>query len=210
MFRINTLSRNMASVLVRWAWYRLGWIRASLSGVRLGAGARISPKADVRRAHYFGDVTIGADVVIDTGTYVNSGYIDSARIGRWCSIGYGVHVGPTEHRMDVWSTSPLLVPNGSIAAEGDQVNPARSSSAPVIGDDVWIGANVVVLRGVVIGSGAVVGAGAVVTKDVPPYSVVGGVPAKVIRQRFASTSDLENAKKRLQQRISVESSPIND
>ena len=57
-------------------------------------------------------------------------------------------------------------------------------SAPIIGDDVWIGTNVVILPGVHIGQGAIIGAGAVVTKDVPPYACVGGVPAKLLKYRF--------------------------
>lgn len=57
----------------------------------------------------------------------------------------------------------------------------------VIGNDVWIGSNAIVLQGVTIGDGAVVAAGAVVTKDVPSYTVVGGVPAKVIKKRFDSS-----------------------
>jgi len=55
----------------------------------------------------------------------------------------------------------------------------------VVGNDVWIGANVLVVGGVTIGDGAVIAAGAVVTKDVPPYAVVGGVPARIIKYRFS-------------------------
>lgn len=56
---------------------------------------------------------------------------------------------------------------------------------PIIGNDVWIGANAIILQGVTIGDGAIIAAGAVVTKDVPPYAIVGGVPAKVIKYRFS-------------------------
>ena len=69
-------------------------------------------------------------------------------------------------------------------------------AAPKIGHDVWIGANAIISRGVTIGNGAVVAAGAVVTKDVQPYSVVGGVPAKHIKFRFSpeEIEQLENLK----------------
>lgn len=64
-------------------------------------------------------------------------------------------------------------------------SPIRDNKPIKIGNDVWIGANVIILPGVVIGDGAVLAAGAVVTKDVEPYSVVGGVPAKLIKKRFS-------------------------
>lgn len=63
-------------------------------------------------------------------------------------------------------------------------SPLRKNTSVYIGNDVWIGANVCILPGVKIGDGAIVAAGAVVTKDVPPYAIVGGVPAKVIKYRF--------------------------
>lgn len=56
-----------------------------------------------------------------------------------------------------------------------------------IGNDVWIGKNVLIKGGITIGDGAIIGMGSVVTKDVPPYSIVGGVPAKIIRKRFSQT-----------------------
>lgn len=61
----------------------------------------------------------------------------------------------------------------------------------IIGNDVWIGANVTIIAGVKIGDGAIVAAGAVVTKDVPPYAIVGGVPAKIIRYRFTDSQIVE-------------------
>lgn len=63
-------------------------------------------------------------------------------------------------------------------------SPLRNNRPVLIGNDVWIGANVVILPGVKVGDGAILAAGAVITKDVEPYTVVGGVPAKIIRKRF--------------------------
>jgi hypothetical protein len=88
-----------------------------------------------------------------------------------------------EHPLGFLSTSPHLYGAGNLlgapAIWDDFPRP------PTIGSDVWIGSNVTVLQGVTVGHGAVIAAGAVVTKDVPPYAIVGGVPAKVIRYRFA-------------------------
>ena len=66
----------------------------------------------------------------------------------------------------------------------DKLVPWRTTRPVIIGNDVWIGRNAIIMDGVEIGSGAVVASGAIVTKDVPPYAIVGGVPAKVIRYRF--------------------------
>ena len=64
----------------------------------------------------------------------------------------------------------------------------------VIEDDVWCGANVTILKGVTIGHGSIVAAGAVVTKSFPPYSIIGGVPAKLIKMRFTREKAVENDK----------------
>lgn len=71
------------------------------------------------------------------------------------------------------------------AVRDDAFFDRRKQDRAVIGNDVWIGHGVIVLPGVKIGDGAVLAAGAVVTKDVPPYTIVGGVPAKIIRERFS-------------------------
>lgn len=100
-------------------------------------------------------------------------------IGNYCSIAQGVKFLPsTDHAIDRISTYPFK----AMCLTGEQE--ALSKGDIVVEDDVWIGYGATILSGVHIGQGAVVAAGAVVAKDVPPYAIVGGVPAKVIKYRF--------------------------
>ena len=180
---ISNLAFQIASRLHH-AW---GWCRASLQGVRLGRGAIISPRAKVAKASYLGRVEVARDVEIGFGSYVNSGLLDSGYIGCWCSIGYSVQIGPWEHDTQQSSTSPVLMKRLGLEADATYSSAAvvNQPPAPHIGHDVWIGSGVVVLRGVRIGNGAVIAAGSVVTRDVDAYTVVGGVPARYIKMRFA-------------------------
>lgn len=121
-----------------------------------------------------GDHTYGGIKLYSTG---NAGRLN---IGCFCSIGPEVlFVMNNEHKMDTLSTFPFKV---KMLAEGDAE--AISRGGINVGDDVWFGARATILDGVHIGQGAVIAAGAVVTKDVPPYAVVAGCPAKVIKMRF--------------------------
>jgi acetyltransferase-like isoleucine patch superfamily enzyme len=100
-------------------------------------------------------------------------------IGSYCSIAPGVHfLLGGEHQIDGISTFPFKVKCFGHERE------AHSKGDIVIGDDVWICTNAIICSGVKIGQGAVVATGAVVTKDVEPYAIVGGNPAKVIKYRF--------------------------
>lgn len=170
---------NLLGILRECVYYALGNARAGLQGVRVGAGARISPFATVAGAHSIGRATIGRDVVMGEGSYVSSGQVMSGRIGAWCSIGYDVVIGPTEHDPDAATTSPTLARRRGLPPGAAE----REVPPPVIDDEVWIGARVVVLRGVRIGHGAVIAAGAVVNRDVAPGEIWGGVPARFIRRR---------------------------
>ncbi len=100
-------------------------------------------------------------------------------IGSYCSIASGVQfLLGGEHNINTVSTYPFKVMCFGHKRE------AGSKGNIVIKDDVWIGQNAIVCSGVTVGQGAIVAAGAVVTKDVEPYSVVGGNPAKIIKYRF--------------------------
>lgn len=101
--------------------------------------------------------------------------ITSSTIGNYCSIGPFVKIGLGEHNYKNFSTSVLF--------EESSFKQLTKKHC-IIENDVWIGTGAVILRGVRIQTGAVIGANAVVTKDVPPYTIVGGVPAKTIKKRF--------------------------
>lgn len=111
-------------------------------------------------------------------------------IGKYCSLANGVCIGVGNHPYKVLTTHPFTYLDNDIQLYGNmpvaesnrlkRPEPAKT----IIGNDVWIGHNAVVIGGVTVGDGAVIGAGAVVTKDVPPYAIVGGVPAKIIKYRF--------------------------
>lgn len=116
-------------------------------------------------------------------------------IGAFCSINYTASIGSMNHPTDLVSTHPFLYlqNRGFIAKD---ITKYQLNKKVTIGNDVWIGAHAVILPGVKIGNGAIIGAGAVVTKDVPPYAIVGGVPAKVIRYRFSK--EIINAMEEIQ------------
>ena len=140
----------------------------------------------------YGNVKIRNKTKIGSFTYINSGttVFYGTTIGRYCSIGKNNEIGPVDHPLDWLSSSPIQYnikehfPHYSDFCEDfPQVKITRPSST-IIGNDVWIGSLVVIKRGITIGDGAVIASGSVVTRDVPPYAIVGGVPGKVLKYRF--------------------------
>lgn len=134
-------------------------------------------------------INSGSNVVnVSMGRYSYCGYdctIVNAEIGSFCSIAGDVVIGGGEHPLHFVSTSPVFLSHkDSVKAKFASFNylPTKITK---IGSDVWIGSGALIKGGVTIGTGSVVGMGSVVTKDVLPYSIVVGNPARVIKRRFS-------------------------
>lgn len=148
-------------------------IRSVLQGeVSLGQGAVVSG-AGISGAVEIGDYTY----LSGPGIHLLSA-LKPIKIGKFCSIARGVQMQEFNHRTDGLTTSFVRAKLNGGARSID------TKGAIAVGHDVWIGTNAIITSGVNIGTGAIIGAGAVVTHDVPPYAVVVGVPARVVKYRF--------------------------
>ena len=122
------------------------------------------------------NVSVGSNVSLGSNLHILSTRAQVI-MGNYIMFGPGVTIVTGNHRIDVLGKYMYEITDDEKNEDDDQ--------DVIIEDDVWIGANVTILKGVTIGKGSVVAAGAVVTKSCPPYSIVGGVPAKVISNRFS-------------------------
>ncbi len=119
-------------------------------------------------------------------TYVNNNcYIINTSVGSFCSIANHVMIGGGQHPVHFVSSSPVFYSEKNVFKKYFHKARFQEYVHTSIGNDVWIGANAFIRGGVTIGHGAIIGAHAVITKDVEPYSIVVGNPARVIKKRFS-------------------------
>ena len=145
-----------------------------------------------------GDYTMYNDFVKDPREFEKNNVLyhypvnrDRLNIGKFCSIACGAKFlfNSANHSMESLSTYPFPLFFEEWGLDRNDVADAWDNKGDIIiGNDVWIGYEAVILSGVTIGDGAIIGARAVVTRDVPPYTIVGGVPAKAIKKRFSEAT----------------------
>jgi acetyltransferase-like isoleucine patch superfamily enzyme len=111
-----------------------------------------------------------------------------AKVGRFCSIGNETIIGTWSHPTDLVSTYPGFYSGNQHTINVRRDETVKEINPVIIGNDVWIGHRAIIVGGVTVGDGAIIASGAVVTKDVEPYAIVGGVPARVLKKRFSQTT----------------------
>lgn len=165
--------------------YILGFLK-NLFNPAVSFFAKIDNHSTIsRQAKVYGFTQVLNSTINDYSYVCRNSRIVYATIGKFCSISNETVVGMATHTLDHLSTSPIFTESKNATkhswVDTSVVNPYKRVS---VGNDVWIGMRVMIMGGCTIGNGAVIAAGAIVTKDVPPYAIVAGVPAKVIRYRF--------------------------
>ena len=193
---LTKISQQLETPSIRiGSWVDFGDVGAAAlvaAGCVIGKNASVQASAKICvPVHLSPGVQIKNDTKIDKFSFLNWDTIvyPNVHIGSYCSIGRNVHLGLAVHPNDWLSTHtfqynsdwfPQVETYRKITRKKRHLHHAPT----IIGSDVWIGNGALVRSGIRIGHGAIIGAGSVVTKNVPPYSIVGGVPAKLIRSRF--------------------------
>ena len=161
---------------------------------KIGDVIALDPEARIEK---YAQVLVGSVLPLELGafSYGHSVFSTELTIGRYCSLSWDVEVMAGNHPIDWVTTSPvthfpqdirgLSLYLNDIGAKEYRLHRFDLGRVPVnVGHDVWIGAHVIIKRGIKIGHGAVVGAGSVIMHDVPPYAIVAGTPARILRYRF--------------------------
>lgn len=137
--------------------------------IRIESGIKVSNEVQVGSYTFIGEnVVLGPNI---------------GKIGKFCSIGGGTIIGPNNHPINKLSSSAVFY-SKSWGFSKHHLKDLYNSKKVKIKNDVWIGYNAIITGEVTVGNGAIIAAGSVVTKDVPDFAIVGGVPAKIIRFRF--------------------------
>ena len=165
------------------------WLMTKMHGVHAERGAFANRHCRFEKPIALQGNAIVLNTKIGRYSYVaHNSWIANAEIGRFCSIGPKVMIGPGKHPIDRISTSPIFYsPNKQCGESWVDVGSFVENDKTILGSDVWIGAGAIILDGSRIGHGAMIAAGAVVNGEVPPYAICGGIPAKLIRYRFEET-----------------------
>jgi len=166
--------------------------RTRVGNSTLGAHCTLEPEVELFNSTLADHIELqrhasATDTRIDRFSYVGRrAYLNLVSVGAFSSIGPAVLAGLGDHPSDLGSTSPAMYSTrGQCGGSFASVDCFPERRPIVIGNDVWIGARAFIRDGVSIGDGAIVAAGAIVTRDVPPYAIVGGTPAKLIRFRYS-------------------------
>lgn len=159
-------------------WYHAQWLHGKVHSSSVSLQNHIGKHCRIGKHSFVGHSSMG-DYSYCSGFNI----IVNTQIGKFCSIGSFVSICTGKHPSTVFvSTSPVFYSKSANSFADKEY--FKESGAVHIGHDVWIGSNVVIIDDVNIGTGAIIAAGSIVTKDVPPYAIYGGVPARLIKMRF--------------------------
>lgn len=173
-------------------------------GFKLGLHARIDAETIIGNNVEIGDFAIvsktiledyagiGRNSTVEKSYFARHSYIgynaivENTEVGKFSSLSWNTTISAAHHPKEYLSQHEFLYEKRHGIVKKELYDPHHKKV--VIGNDVWIGANAIVMPGITISDGAIVGAGAVVTKDVPAYAIVAGIPAKIIKYRFGITT----------------------
>ncbi len=180
IFREALLNRRLKKALARHGCR----MASGVETLRDGTQVTLEPNVKLGKAKIHSPaLEVGAYTDVVSGCE----FLEVASIGRFCSIATGVVIGqPRRSHPMHWLSTHAFTANPKLLRK--PLQPEREATPARIGHDVWIGRDALILDGVEIGTGAVIGAQSLVNRDVPPYAVVAGSPARVLRYRFAPAS----------------------
>ncbi len=155
--------------------------------VIIESGCKISNNSIIKEnSRIFYNTSLNNSLISEYSYIGSDCFLQNVTVGKFCSVAKHSLIGLGKHPIKLLTTSPLFYrKNNPLKIKFLKKDLGFKEYDPVIlGHDVWVGARAIINDGVKIGTGAIIASGAVVTKDVPPYAIVGGIPAKIIKYRF--------------------------